>query len=239
MTLLTPKIPASRSLSQLIPPLESGDRLTRAEFARRYEAMPDLKKAELVEGVVFVASPVRTDVHGTPHAGVIGWLMVYSAATPGTRIGDNSTVGLDGENEYQPDAILMVESENGGQARLDKRGYIAGAPEFVAEIAATSASNDLNAKLNVYRRTKVREYFVWRTLEEELDWFVLRGDEFERQSPDPQGVLRSTVFPGLWLDSAALLRGNMAAVLLKLQEGLATPEHVAFAASLKREQAGT
>jgi Uma2 family endonuclease len=220
----------------MIPPLESGDRLTRAEFARRYEAMPEMKKAELVEGVVYLASPVRSDVHGTPHAAITTWLGVYRAATPGVRIADNATVGIDLDNEFQPDAFLMVDRDCGGQAQLDDHGYIEGAPEFVAEVAATSASIDLNAKFHVYRRGKVREYLVWRTLDSQLDWFVLRGGDFVQLAPHADGVIRSEVFPGLWLDAAALLRGDLAAVLQRLQDGIATPGHVAFATSLKQKQ---
>ena len=180
MTLLAPKIPTSRPLSQLIPPLESGDRLTRAEFARRYAAMPDLKKAELVEGVVFVASPVRSDVHAHPHADLIAWLGFYRAATPGVWVGDNGTVGVNSDNEFQPDAHLMIKNGFGGQALMDEKGYIEGAPELVAEVATSSASIDLNAKFQVYRRNRVREYIVWRTIDGEIDWFIWHQGEYQR-----------------------------------------------------------
>ncbi|HEY2250245.1 MAG TPA: Uma2 family endonuclease [Planctomycetaceae bacterium] len=237
MTLVVPESPLGRSSASRIPFLESGDRLTRSEFERRYNAMPELKKAELVEGVVFVGSPVRSDVHGGPHADMVTWLGTYRAMTPGTSINDNATSILDPDNEFQPDASLGIDGAFGGQSRVNDRGYIEGAPEFVAEVAASSASIDLNAKFEVYRRNKVREYLVWRTLDAQFDWFVLRGGEFERMSPDAEGLFRSEVFPGLWLDPAALLRGDMATVLKRLQHGLATPEHVAFAEKMKRGHA--
>jgi Uma2 family endonuclease len=215
-----------------IPPLETGDRLRRAEFERRYEAMSHLKKAELIEGVVYVPSPTRLRRHGRPHAHLIAWLAHYEAATPGALVGDNSTARLDLENEPQPDALLLIDPARGGQAQLSADDYVRGAPELVAEVAASSVSLDLNAKWNVYRRTGVREYVVWRVLNQAVDWFVLRGDEYERLAPDDQGVLRSEVFPGLWLDPTALLRGDLAAVLATLQRGLASPEHGAFLARL-------
>ncbi len=225
-----------RSSKTVIPPLENGDHLTLAEFERRYEAMPELKKAELVEGVVFVEYRVRADLHGMPHSELVGWLGTYHAMTPGVEISNNATSIIDGDNEYQPDASLVIDANCGGQSRLNDRVYIEGAPELVAEVAATSASIDLNAKFKVYHRNKVREYLVWRTLNGELDWFILRGTEFERMAPDAEGVFRSEVFPGLWLDSTALLRGDVAKVLKRLHDGLESPEHAAFAAGLKQRQ---
>src|SRR5262249_5685877 len=153
-----------------IPPLENGDQLTRAEFERRYEAMPHLKKAELIEGVVFVPSPVRLNQHGSPQAALIGWLTNYWASTPGVQVRDNSTVRLDLDNEPQPDALMIVDPRRGGQVRVSPDDYVEGAPELVAEVAASSVSIDLNAKLLVYRRNQVREYLVWRVLDQAVDW---------------------------------------------------------------------
>jgi Uma2 family endonuclease len=212
----------------VVPPLENGDVLTRAEFEHRYEAMPHLKKAELIEGVVYVPSPVRHTYHGHPHTHLISWLGQYEASTPGVQASDNSTVRLDLDNEPQPDALLFIDPACGGQARIDAEEYIAGAPELVAEVASSSASYDLHAKLRVYRRNGVREYIVWRVLEREIDWFVLRAGQYERIPLDAAGLYRSEVFPGLWLDPAALLRGDLATVLAVVQRGLASPEHAAF-----------
>jgi len=212
--------------------LENGDVLTRAEFERRYEAMPHLKKAELIEGVVYVPSPVRHRAHSHPHIHLTGWLVQYEAGTPGVEAGDNGTVRLDLDNEPQPDALLFIDPGCGGQARIDADDYIEGAPELVAEVASSSASYDLHVKLRVYRRNGVREYIVWRVLEQELDWFVLRAGQYARMSVDAEGLLKSEVFPGLWLDPAALLRGDLAMVLAVVQRGLASPEHAAFVARL-------
>ncbi len=110
-----------------IPPLENGDRLTREEFERRYDAMPDLKKAELIEGRVYVSSPVRQRQHGGPHSRLSGWLFTYEARTPGLELGDNSTVRLDVANEPQPDCLLFIQPEHGGQVVIDDEGYINGA----------------------------------------------------------------------------------------------------------------
>ncbi len=215
-----------------LPPLEPGDRLTRAEFERRYDAMPNLKKAELIEGVVYMPSPVRQRRHGQPHLNLIGWLVPYVAATPGVEGGDNSTVWLDNDNEPQPDALLFIDPARGGQARINAADYIEGPPELVAEVSASSVSFDLHTKLNVYRRCGVREYVVWRVLDGAIDWFVLREGQYERLAPDAQGILKSEVFPGLWLDPTALVNGDLARVLGVLQQGIATQEHADFVARL-------
>jgi Uma2 family endonuclease len=221
------------SSCETIPPLENGDTLTRAEFERRYEAMPHLKKAELIEGVVYVPSPVRHSYHGHQHTHLIGWLAQYEANTPGVEASDNVTVRLDLDNEPQPDALLFIDPACGGQARIDADGYIEDAPELVAEVAASTVSYDLHAKLRVYRRNGVREYIVWRVLDKEIDWFVLRAEQYERLPLDAEGLYRSEIFPGLWLDPAALLRGELATVLAVVQRGLASPEHAAFATRLR------
>jgi Uma2 family endonuclease len=210
------------------PPLENGDRLTRLEFERRYQAMPELRKAELIEGVVYMPSPVRLRHHGQPHSLVIGWLAAYKARTPGLILGDNSTVRMDLDNEPQPDVLLLVDPDRGGQARISEDDYVEGAPELVAEIAASSASYDVNAKRHVYRRNGVREYVVWRVRDEEIDWFVLREGKYEQLAKDVAGLYRSEVFPGLWLDPEALVREDLATVLDRLHEGLSTPEHKAL-----------
>jgi hypothetical protein len=232
-TTLPPSQPAVPTPPEPPPPLETGDHLTREEFERRYDAMPHLKKAELIEGVVYVPSPVRFEQHGEPHADLMAWLGVYRAHTPGVRVGDNSTVRLDLDNEPQPDAVMIVDPKHGGRVRIDKDGYIAGGPELAAEVAASSASIDLNAKLRVYRRNGVQEYLVWRVLERQVDWFRLRGSQYERLLPGPDAVLRSEVFPGLWLDGAALLGGDLVRVHQVLQQGLGSPEHVAFVTRLR------
>lgn len=219
----------------VLPPLEPGDRLTRAEFERRYEAMPHPTKAELIEGIVYMPSPVRLQRHGQPQAHLVGWLVFYTGGTPGVIVGDNSTVRLDLDNEPQPDALLLIDPARGGQARVSADDYVETAPEFVAEVAASSASLDLHAKRQVYRRNGVREYVVWRVLDGALDWFILRNDAYVHLAPDAQGVIRSEVFPGLWLHTAALLRGDMASVFTTLQQGLASPEHAAFVAHLQAQ----
>lgn len=204
-----------------VPPLQAGDRLSRAEFERRYDAMPDLKKAELIEGVVYMPSPVRSRHHGQPHFDMISWLGVYAAATPGVGRGDNTSLRLDLDNEPQPDAFLLWLPEHGGQARIDEDDYVAGAPELIVEVAASSVSYDLHVKLNVYRRNGVREYVVWRVLDRQLDWFVLRDGGYERLPAGDDGVYRSEVFPDLWLDAGAMLAGDMRKVLQVVQQGLA------------------
>ncbi len=200
-----------------LPPLESGDRLSRAEFERRYTAMPALKKAELIEGVVYLASPLRARAHSKPHGDMMGWLWTYKMAVPGVELYDNPTVRLDADNEPQPDAVLRREP---GNSWISEDDYIEGAPELVVEIAASSASYDLHDKLRVYRRNGVQEYLVWRTYSQQIDWFYLEADEYQPLVAEA-GVICSRQFPGLWLASSALLAGDLAEVLQLLQQGIA------------------
>ncbi len=221
----------SRPARPTILPLENGERLTRAEFERRYAAMPKLKKAELIEGVVHIMpSPLHLESHGHPHSSVIGWLFVYAAATPGVQVADNTTVRLDADNEYQPDVLLRLKT--GGRSRVSDDDYIEGAPELIIEIAASSASIDLHEKKRAYRRAGVQEYIVWEVYDEQIEWFILREGEYVLLKPDENGVCASEVFPGLRLAVTALLQGDLAAVMAEVQKGLASPEHTAFAASL-------
>lgn len=220
--------------SQPIPPLEPGDHLTRAEFERRYRAMPHVKKAELIEGVVHMPSPVRWRNHSFPHVHVNAWLSAYWARTPGVVPGDNPSLRLDLENEPQPDATLLILPTYGGRVRISADDYVEGAPEWVGEVAASSSSFDLHTKLRVYRRNQVQEYFVWRVLDQAIDWFVYREGQYEPLGPGADGILRSEAFPGLWLDPAAMAAFDLTRVLAVLQEGLKSPDHSAFVTRLEQ-----
>ena len=217
------------------PPLEPGDHLTQAEFERRYEAMPHLKKAELIEGRVYRSSAVRRG-HSKTHAEIMTWLGYYWAATPGVELNANGTVRLDEENEPQPDAALRIESKTIGASSTSDDDYVEGPPELVVEIAASSASYDLYEKLDVYQHNGVQEYVVWQVYENCLDWFQLVDSKYAPLLPDADGVIRSRVFPGLDLAVTELLAGNLAAVLEVLQKGLQREEHAAFIQRLKDEE---
>lgn len=215
-----------------IPPLENGDRLSRVEFERRYEAMPHVHKAELIEGLVYMPAALRFKSHGEPHSWMMTWLGVYAAMTPGVSVGDAPTVRLDLDNEPQPDAVLLIDAAAGGQSQLSEDDYIEGAPELVVEIAASSAAIDLHAKKNAYRRNGVREYIVWQVLDRRLDWFVLQGGDFTSLSGEG-GIFKSKIFPGLWLAVDALLAGTLQQVLAVVQEGCRSPDHEAFVVQLQ------
>ena len=225
---------ASRSAPA--PPLVNGDRLTRAEFERRYEASPDLKKVELIEGVVCMPSPTRSGSHARPHAVMVGWLFTYAASTPGVQLNDNPTVRLDLDNEPQPDVALLIDPDAGGQSRVSADDYLEGAPELIVEIAASSTSRDLNEKFRVYRRNGVREYLVWRTLDRRLDWFELVDGVYRSRQPHASGLAHSAVFPGLRLAVDALLRGDLPAVVEAQQRGLGDPAHAAFVKRLQAQR---
>src|SRR5262249_36391833 len=196
-----------------------------------YAATPEKFKAELIKGVVYVASPVTLEEHGGPHFDLIGWLALYRVATPGIRGGDNTTIRFP-NNRPQPDACLIIDPLFGGGVQIVDR-YIVGGPELVGEVAATSESYDLGDKLDVYRQFGVREYIVWRVFDEAIDWFVLRGEQYERLPLSPDGIYHSEILPGLWLDPAALIRGDMARVSQVAQAGIADPKHSEFIASLQ------
>jgi len=216
--------------------LRNGDRLTAEEYERRYDAMPGLKKAELINGVVYMLSPVTFEDHGGPHFDLITWLGLYRLATPGVRGGDNSTLRLPLANRPQPDACLIVMPSHGGQVRMDEQGYIVGAPELIAEVAASSENYDLHDKLEVYRQNNAREYVVWRVLDRAIDWFVLRNGQFV-PLPPVDGIFRSETLPGLWLDAATLVNGDMAGLFQTTQQGVASPEHRTFIDQLQKQAA--
>jgi Uma2 family endonuclease len=230
----SPKAARSRARGP-IPPLENGDHLSAAEFLRRYEAMPDLKKAELIEGTVYVPPPVSLE-HAEPDTITQGWLLTYAAYTPGTRAATNVTIRLDAENVPQPDSSLRLLPECGGQSRPGPEGYLVGAPELIVEIAASSVAIDLHGKLRSYRRAGVREYLVWRTRENEFDWFIHEQDEYRRNQPDSHHLLHSPYFPGLVLDVRALLDRDAAKVLEVLQAAMQEPAHAAFVAQLAKNK---
>ncbi len=235
-----PKQPACpRPVLSMVPPLNDGDHLSRAEFERRYQAHPEIKKAELVEGIVYVQTAVHFEQHGRPHSDVVAWLGVYCAATPDVLGGDNATIRLDFENEVQPDALLRLEPEHGGRSHVTEDDYLEGPPELIVEIAASSAAYDLHVKRRVYARAGVQEYLAVQMYEQRVDWFILREGVYETLTPDTDGVLRSEVFPGLWLQPAALWSGDLATMLAVLQEGLASPEHAAFLARFQTPPGGT
>lgn len=215
----------------IVPDLQSGDRLSAEEFHRRYESMPHVKHAELVEGVVYMASPVSKDSHAVPHAVLTTWLGTYSFSTPGTEIADNATVRLDNLNEVQPDTLLRVLTEHGGRTRMSGK-YLAGPPEFVAEVAASSVSYDLHDKKEAYRKNGVQEYLVWRVDDQAVDWFALDDGEYRPLPTEEDGVTRSRVFPGLWLATGKLLAGQRSEVLATLHKGLESDAHQAFVEQL-------
>jgi len=217
-----------------IPPLENGDRLTRIEFERRYSAMPQLKKAELIEGIVYIVPSVHARAHAKPHASVMGCLGSYWQAMPNLELLDNASVRLDTDNEPQPDACLRIEEAAGGRSRITEDDYVAGPPELVVEIAASTASYDLHDKKKTYRRNGVQEYLVWRVLDQVLDWFVLEDGAYVELAADEDGVRRSRVFPGLWLRAADLLTGNLPGLVAAVNEGVASEAAQACRLSLEQ-----
>jgi Uma2 family endonuclease len=202
--------------------------MTQREFHQLYEQTPEGFRAELIGGIVYVSSPLKRP-HGTNHLPLGTLFFIYEGHTPGVESGDNTTVQLGESAEPQPDLYLRILPENGGQSRTEDE-YVVGAPELIAEIAQSSRSIDLHAKLLDYARYGVREYLVVCVREKQLRWFDLPTDQ-ELQL-DRDGVCRVRAFPGLWVHAQALLAKDCGRLMATLQEGLATPEHAEFAARL-------
>jgi Uma2 family endonuclease len=210
---------------------EPGDRMDRETFHAIYEQMPEDFKAELIGGIVYVPAALRAD-HGDVHADVMTWLGTYRAHTPGTRVLDNATHELGEDSEPQPDASLLI---IGGQTTVTKKGYIHGAPELIVEVVSSSRAYDLHAKKDDYEKYGVREYIALLIRERRVVWFVRDGaDRFVEMARPNDGVFKSPLFPGLWLDGHAILGGETKRVLDVLATGIAAPEHAAFVQSLKR-----
>lgn len=223
-------------VEQCVPPLAAGDKLTRAEFLRRWEAHPEINKAELIGGIVFMPSPLSVE-HGDMDSDVGLWLGTYRVATPGTASGHNTTAFIL-EDTPQPDLNLRILPKYGGSSRTEGR-YLGGRPELLAEVCLSSASYDLHDKFELYKAARIPEYLAVLLYEHEVRWHVLVGRRYQLLSADRDGLLRSRVFPGLWLDSKALLASNIQQVLARLQEGLHSPEHKRFIAKLaRRKRAG-
>ena len=216
------------------PCLLNGDHLTVPEFERRYRAMPEVKKAELIEGIVVMSPPV-SNTHGEAHGTITYLLKRYTQATPGVSCGSNTSVRLDGKNEYQPDVLLRIESAQSARSRVAPDGLLDGGPEFLAEIAVSSAAYDLHEKKAVYHRCQVPEYFVWQVMDSQIHWFALEHGAYVELKPRADGVIRSRVFPGLWLDVRALVAGDEDKVSRTMERGIKSPEHTSF---VKRLAAG-
>jgi Uma2 family endonuclease len=215
-----------------LPPLVHGQHLDQPTFHQRYEAMPEGTWAELVGGVVHMPSPVRNEHRGHDDD-VSYWYGHYKRFTKGLRSGKNSTVTLDVIGETQPDGHLRIPQELGGQTRIE-RGFIVGAPELVIELARSSRYYDLNEKKADYERARVREYLVIELDPDRIQWFIRRADHFEDLPAGPDGIYRSEVFPGLWLDPKALYAEDLDRLIEVLEQGLATPEHADFVTRLAR-----
>lgn len=211
--------------------LQPGDRLNRAEFHRRYVQSPAWLQAELVDGIVQFRPKRVTATHAHANAHIAGWLGYYEAQTPGLSGAIRPTLLIDDTSELQPDAVLRFEARSFAACRVNHDGFLTGTPEFIAEVIEGS-KYELTEKPAIYRRNGVKEYIVWRLLDKTIDWFKLEAGEFVRQQLN-EGLYKSTVFPGLWLDAAALLAGQPAKVLAVLQQGLATAEHATFITNLE------
>jgi Uma2 family endonuclease len=227
---------AERPKARTLPPLVAGQRLDQPTFHERYEAMPPQTWAELVGGIVYMPSPLGNE-HGGTDETVSCWLGYYRRFTKGLVAGKNVTTILGESAETQPDSQLRIREELGGQTLLVE-GYVTGAPELIIEIARSSRAYDLGAKKAEYERAGVLEYLVVELDPNRIHWFVRRGDHFEDLPPDDDGLFRSRVFPGLWLDPHALYDDDLDRLAEVVEQGLATPQHADFVTQLARARQG-
>jgi Uma2 family endonuclease len=210
----------------LPPRLRDGDRLTRDEFLRRWEQMPELKRAELIDGIVSMPSPVSR-IHGNFHFRLSYWLGSYVSATPGCEGGLAGTWLMSPDSAPQPDLAIKIDPAYGGQSRVEGE-YPAGAPELIVEISHTTSARDRGAKLRLYERSGVREYVTVRPEQQQIVWRELADGRYREIAAEEEGVFRSRVFPGLWLDPAPLSAGDLQSLAATVQRGIATPEHTEF-----------
>ena len=210
--------------------LVEGQKLDQATFHERYEAMPLGTRAELINGVVYMPSPVGPE-HGRALVPTLVWLSYYQENTPGVEVLDNTSTALYPKGEPQPDAQLRILPEYGGRT-LTERRLVRGVPELIVEVSHASRFTDLGPKFDDYERVGVLEYVVRALEPDEILWFELRQGRLVELPPTADGLFRSGVFPGLWLDPAALLAGDTRRLREVLDQGLATPEHAAFVARL-------
>lgn len=215
-----------------LPPLLPGQVLTGEEFLARWYAMPELKCAELLDGIVYMPSPVSR-FHGRADGRMMRWLARYADATPGTDIVPNTTWLMENRSIPQPDVALYIVPEAGGQCRYSG-SLLAGAPELIVEISYSSADNDFNIKRALYERAGVREYLTVDLLANKLSWRQLVDGAYQVIVPGDGGLLRSACFPGLWLDEAAFWQEDTARMTAAVASGLASAEHAAFADRLNR-----
>ncbi len=221
-----------RAAPTALPPLVDGERLDRATFHERYEAMPDNTRAELIGGIVSMIPALGME-HGSADGFAIYWLNHYAGYTPGVQCFVNTSVFFEDYGEHQPDCVLRIRPECGGKTR-DQKPYYAGGPELVVETSHSSLAKDVGPKLADYERAEVLEYLVVSSQPPMVRWHVLKEGRLVIIPPDADGLHRSAVYPGLWLDPAALLAGNIPRLRETVDRGVATPEHAEFVAKLAR-----
>jgi Uma2 family endonuclease len=215
--------------------LQHGERLSREEYEERYTQLPDVR-AELLEGVVYLmSSPISAD-HGRPHALLMTSLGTYEAHTSGAMLYDSITIRLGISSDPEPDGVLLIPEEYGGRTRISDDRYVEGNPELVFEIARTSQDYDETIKLPIYARNGIPEYLLWKVEEGVIDWLTLRNGRYEKLLPGDDGITRSLIFPGLWLDLAALLQGDLKRLIHVITQGCASIEHGNFVQLLRSQK---
>lgn len=214
-----------------LPLLYDGLRLDRVTFHRLYEASPELKRVQLIEGIVHMPSPMRFVQHANPQTCINGWLFCYVTQTPGVNTGGSATLKIDDENEFEPDGMLFYDN---GQLIIADDGYLEGVPELAVEVTASTFTIDSKEKFRVYEKHGVKEYLLWNTEAGTITWYARHKDKFVPMKSNRAGILKSKIFPGLWLEVAAMREGDMTQVMKTLYEGLASAPHRQYVKRFKK-----
>ena len=203
---------ASHSIS--LVDLHNGDRMSKDEFLWRWEQIPELKRAELIDGMVYLSSPL-SERHSDYELLLCSWLLRYESRVPGLKILPNATWLL-GDSSPQPDLALIRQT---GTSRSSGK-FREGPPELVVEICYSSLAYDLGPKLELYRRAGVREYLTILLEDNKAQWRALNSDARYQVLKPAGGYLKSRVFPGLWLDPVALFPPDRQRLLAGVDAGL-------------------
>jgi Uma2 family endonuclease len=192
--------------------------------------MPELKFAELIEGVVHLSSPVSL-AHGDWDSLFGGLCVQYCLHTPGVKASANATWLMGHSSAPQPDCSVRILPSFGGRSGL-RNNLATGAPELAAEVCHSSNSYDLGRKMALYQAAGVSEYVALLVEERRFEWRVLVDGSYQLMK-DEAGVYRSRALPGLWIDAAAIRSEDSVALLRAFELGLASPEHQEFLTRLR------
>jgi hypothetical protein len=233
------KVPVAKPVTtppkRFVPPFENGDRLDQKTFHDLYERTPFRFRAELVDGIVYLKIPKPVRLRRRPRLSLSVWLGAYEAETEGVQIAMHATNILIDRNETHPYQTVIVDPALGGRTSINADDFVEGGAELLVEIAERSCSLPYHKKFEQYQKANVREYIIVNLESRNFNWFTNTANGFQPIKPNADGIMKSRVLPGLWLDREATLNDNNKRVRAVLDSGLASPEHAKFVTKLQRK----